>query len=54
MTKLEEKPPDAPPSPTPNVRFGKPREGIGVLDMGKQEGRWNGKNLEDEVRERKL
>ena len=50
VSKLEEKPPDAPPSPSPDHRFGKPREGVGVLDMGKQPGRWDGRDFEDEVR----
>lgn len=48
--KRESKPEEAPPTPTPNHLFGKPRQGAGgALDMDKQTARWDDQTVADEV-----
>ena len=46
----DDKSDDAPPMKTPNYLYGKPREGLHVLDMSKQPSRWEQSEVEEQVR----
>jgi hypothetical protein len=47
---IDNKPVDAPRTPSPNRQYGKPREGAGgVLDMDRQRSRWESSYAEEQV-----